>query len=344
MGSITVQFLSASDFSFGTQLATTHGAVTNTSLNWNYNTYDVDIQRAINGTMNNAMIGSHAWTSSKDGAVGAIHEPQITATTHPALSSMVNTNTRSYTGNPYDPCDLSGGVIRLDINEANMRVVAQLLPVYTLDGSNNRSAFQGYVLLSRMGYLQDGAQYNVTFSSNRYESSLYLITDNFIMWFLSGTRIAVPSGETPVERIRVGDSVVTGNGPQLVSWISSSRKDSANFAPVVFTPAALASPALSLAERAIPPERPLKVSQQHCMVVTDDRARAFIGTDTFLLAAKHLINGDTIYLDHSAGEVEYFHLMFEQHQIVLAESAWSESFYPGPEALKNLTAAQKQDI
>jgi hypothetical protein len=80
------------------------------------------------------------------------------------------------------------------------------------------------------------------------------------------------------------------------------------------------------------------------MVVTDDRARAFIGTDTFLLAAKHLINGDTIYLDHSAGDVEYFHLMFEQHQIVLAEGAWSESFYPGPEALKNLTAAQKQEI
>ena len=80
------------------------------------------------------------------------------------------------------------------------------------------------------------------------------------------------------------------------------------------------------------------------MVVTDDRARAFIGTDRFLLAAKHLINGDTIYLDHSAGDVEYFHLMFEQHQIVLAEGAWSESFYPGPEALKNLTAAQKQDI
>jgi hypothetical protein len=257
---------------------------------------------------------------------------------------MVNTNTRFYTGNPYDPCDLSGGVIRLDINDANMRLVAQLLPVYTLDGSNNRSAFQGYVLLSRMGYLQDGAQYNVTFSSNRYESSLYLITDNFIMCFLSGTRIAVPSGETPVERIRVGDSVVMGNGPQLVSWISSSCKDCANSAPVVFTPAALASPALSLAEGAILPERPLKVSQQHCMVVTDDRARAFIGTDTFLLAAKHLINGDTIYLDHSAGEVEYFHLMFEQHQIVLAESAWSESFYPGPEALKNLTAAQKQDI
>ena len=103
---------------------------------------------------------------------------------------MVNTNTRFYTGNPYDPSDVSGGVIRLDINDANMRLVAQLLPVYTLDGSNNRSAFQGYVLLSRMGYLLDGAQYNVTFSANRYDSSLYLVTDNFIMCFLAGTRIA----------------------------------------------------------------------------------------------------------------------------------------------------------
>ena len=36
--------------------------------------------------------------------------------------------------------------------------------------------------------------------------------------------------------------------------------------------------------------------------------------------------------------------MFDQQQIVLAEGAWSESFYPGTEALKALTMTQVRDV
>ena len=342
MASSTIQFISAADLSFATTLGTVNGDMTNTVINWNGNFSQVDLENGNNGNAATPYVGTYGWTTSGNGAVGASYEPQITATTNPALSHMVGNNTRFYGGNPYDSTDTDGVVLYI-VEAGTSNPVADLLSVYAADQNGAQSAFLGYLVKSRFGYLNDGTAYDVRY--NRFNSvSGQPLDANLTMCFLSGTRIAVPSGETPVERIRVGDSVVTGNGPQLVSWISSSRKDSANFAPVVFTPAALASPALSLAEGASLPERPLKVSQQHCMVVTDDRARAFIGTDTFLLAAKHLINGDTIYLDHSAGDVEYFHLMFEQHQIVLAEGAWSESFYPGPEALKNLTAAQKQEI
>jgi len=345
MASITTQFLSAADFQFATPLNTSHNATTTTKLLWNFNYSTVDIETGTNGLHNKAYMGGYGWTIGGDGDVGSVHEPQITGTTNPAFFGMVNNNTRFYTGDPYDPNELSGGVMEISIMDAGTNnVVARLLPVYSVDGLNNRSGFHGYLLKSPSGTLNLNTNYDVFYEHAGATFSIVTMQGGATLCFLSGMRIAVPSGETPVERIRVGDSVLTGNGPQLVSWISSSRKDSANVAPVVFTPAALASPALSLAEGARPPERPLKVSQQHCMVVTDDRARAFIGTDTFLLAAKHLINGDTIYLDHSAGDVEYFHLMFEQHQIVVAEGAWSESFYPGPEALKNLTAAQKQDI
>ncbi|MDA8875083.1 Hint domain-containing protein [Planktomarina temperata] len=195
----------------------------------------------------------------------------------------------------------------------------------------------------RSEYLEPGKQYSVVYQTFGVGGNV-AIADGLTFCFLSGTRIAVPSGETPVEQLRVGDTVLTGNGPQVVSWISSSRKNGADTPPVVFTPAAFASGALATPEGARLPERPLKVSQQHCMVLKDQRARAFLGTDRFLLAAKHLVNGDTIYLDRSAGDLEYFHLMFDQHQIVLAEGAWSESFYPGTEALKALTMTQVRDV
>ena len=345
MASTTVQFLSKDDFYFSPGVVTTDGVSTNTTLTWlnSYKVSTVDLESSSGGTGTTAYVGGYTWTTTGGGSPGGWHEPEINGSSDPTLNSLAGQGYRFYSGNPNNPGDLNGGVTSLDIYE-NGTFILRLYPVYTVDSSGNRSAFRGYLVNHRAEYLEDQGNYTVMYRRTNNTGITEAIAHNMTMCFLAGTRIAVPSGETPVERLRVGDSVVTGNGPQLVSWISSSRKDSANFAPVVFTPAALASPALSLAEGASLPERPLKVSQQHCMVVTDDRARAFIGTDTFLLAAKHLINGDTIYLDHSAGDVEYFHLMVEQHQIVLAEGAWSESFYPGPEALKNLTAAQKQDI
>jgi hypothetical protein len=42
--------------------------------------------------------------------------------------------------------------------------------------------------------------------------------------------------------------------------------------------------------------------------------------------------------------VEYFHLLFEEHQIVYAEGAASESLFTGPEALKVVSPAVRAEI
>ncbi|MDC0130865.1 Hint domain-containing protein [Planktomarina temperata] len=339
MASSFGSFVSASDFSFATNLTTTNGAQTLTTINWNFASSVVEVRNLSSGT------GNYAGALSRSDTLGNYgnHAPIILGSTNPTFAALANTGTRFISGNPYD-ANNPGSAARIEIRDPVTNVVAATItPVYLLDGSNNLSAFQGYFVSSRSEYLELGKQYRVIYTTFGTSSNIR-IADGLTFCFLSGTRIAVPLGETPVEQLRVGDTVLTGNGPQAVSWISSSRKNGANTPPVVFTPAAFASGALATPEGARLPERPLKVSQQHCMVLKDQRARAFLGTDRFLLAAKHLVNGDTIYLDHSAGDLEYFHLMFDQYQIVLAEGAWSESFYPGTEALKALTMTQVRDV
>ena len=73
-------------------------------------------------------------------------------------------------------------------------------------------------------------------------------------------------------------------------------------------------------------ERDLLVSPQHGMLIDRDH----------LARAKHLAEtqGSNIRIAHGKREVTYIHLMFDAHQIIFAENAPSESFYPCPMAQK----------
>lgn len=43
-------------------------------------------------------------------------------------------------------------------------------------------------------------------------------------------------------------------------------------------------------------------------------------------------------------EIEYFHLLFDQHEVIYAEGAPTESLYTGPEALKALSPEAREEI
>ncbi|MDG1339311.1 MAG: Hint domain-containing protein [Paracoccaceae bacterium] len=51
-----------------------------------------------------------------------------------------------------------------------------------------------------------------------------------------------------------------------------------------------------------------------------------------------------IFVDPDHGEVEYFHLLFDHHEVIFAEGAPTESFYTGPEALKAISAEAMEEI
>ena len=136
--------------------------------------------------------------------------------------------------------------------------------------------------------------------------------------FTRGTMIATADGERPVEDLQAGDLVMTvDHGPQPLIWIGRTAVAAeGKLAPIRF-----AAGVLGL-------DRPLLVSPQHRMLIDDWRASYLFGHTEALVAAHTLVNGDSV-TRVEGGEVEYFHLLFQRHEIIVANGAKSESYYPG---------------
>ncbi|NHX27420.1 type I secretion protein, partial [Escherichia coli] len=62
-----------------------------------------------------------------------------------------------------------------------------------------------------------------------------------------------------------------------------------------------------------------------------------------LVAAKHLINNKGIQTVTPISAT-YIHFMFDQHEVVLADGAWTESFQPGDYTLKGMGNSQRNEI
>ena len=151
--------------------------------------------------------------------------------------------------------------------------------------------------------------------------------------FTRGTRIATSDGEVAVEELRVGQMVLTADsGMQPIRWIGSRRvAATGTLAPVLF-------PAGSCGNR-----RALKVSQQHRMLLSGWECELHFGEREVLAAATHLADGTEVRRV-PGGEVEYFHILFERHEIIFAEGARTESFHPGTQGLAALDEAAKQEL
>lgn len=170
----------------------------------------------------------------------------------------------------------------------------------------------------------DGVDYSGTWISTR---------DSPFVCFTDGTLIATPDGPRPVETLRPGDLVTTlDHGPRVLRWIG--RRTVAGRGP--------AAP-VRIAAGTLGNDRDLVVSQQHRMLVSGWRAQLFAGSDEVLVAARHLVNGDTIRIAPCA-QVTYVHLLFDRHEIVLAEGAPSESFHPGTIALTRLDEQTRDEL
>ncbi|MEX0285628.1 MAG: Hint domain-containing protein [Paracoccaceae bacterium] len=153
-----------------------------------------------------------------------------------------------------------------------------------------------------------------------------------ITCFTRGTLISTPRGEVPIEALQPGDRVITRDGSLPIRWIGSRRVAAiGDFAPIMIQAGAMGN------------HSDLMVSPQHRMYVADPHAELLFGESEVLVPAKHLENGDTIYRA-VGGEVEYWHIMFDTHQIVYANGSMSESFHPGQQALSSLDEDARNEI
>jgi len=136
--------------------------------------------------------------------------------------------------------------------------------------------------------------------------------------FAAGTWIETAKGARKIETLKVGDLIPTrDNGMQPILWIGQQTvAGSAEFAPVRFCKGAIGN------------AHELLVSPNHRMLISGWRAELFFGEDEVLVEAKHLLNGDTIHTLRCE-TVEYFHLLFADHEIISAAGVPTESYFPG---------------
>lgn len=155
-----------------------------------------------------------------------------------------------------------------------------------------------------------------------------------VVCFTKGTLIATPSGEVPIESLRAGDLVQTrDNGAQQILWIGRRRLGRKKLAerpdlkPIHIAPTLIGT------------DRPLLVSPQHGVLVALDGAEK-------LIRAKHLamMQGGQARIAAGQRDVVYYHILLEHHQIVFANSAPAESFYPGAQAMDALQKAARDEV
>ncbi|MEM7178705.1 MAG: Hint domain-containing protein, partial [Pseudomonadota bacterium] len=161
-------------------------------------------------------------------------------------------------------------------------------------------------------------------------------TEPALICFTSGTRILTPGGWVPVERIGIGDLVVTKDkGARAVRWIGKRRVGADRLArQPQLRPIRIERDRMGPGQ----PRRDLQLSPQHRVLVSGWEADLLFGQAEVLVAAKAL--GTTV----AVAEVTYIHLLFDGHEIVWAEGLACESLHPGDTAMRGLDAASRGEI
>lgn len=172
--------------------------------------------------------------------------------------------------------------------------------------------------------------------------SHYGLQSPTFLCFRNGTLILTDQGERAVETLRPGDRVMTrDHGLQPIRWIGARRVQGSlmqafpKMRPVRIGAGAL-GPDL--------PRRDLYVSQQHRILVGSRIAERIFGKPEVLVAAKVLTAIEGIEIDQTDGDLDYLHLLFDRHEIVISEGAQTESLFTGPEALKAVPAEARAEL
>jgi len=157
-----------------------------------------------------------------------------------------------------------------------------------------------------------------------------------------GTMIDTLDGPVPVEDLEKGDQVITvDRGPQTVRWIGSRKVTKADLlADPSMYPVCICKDALGEGR----PNRDLHVTQNHRVYLEDWRAELLFGEPQVLAPAKSLLNDKSIFRDRSVTSVEYFHVLFDDHNVIFTNGAPTESLHPGLYLVSTLTEESREEL
>ena len=222
-----------------------------------------------------------------------------------------------------------------------------------VDGSEGGDDFD---VLDLSGSAPDGGSLRVTLSPENVENGVvnyfnadgtdagqlvFTNIERVVPCFTPGTLIATPKGERKVEELEVGDRIITrDNGMQVIRWIGKRDMSGEELAakehlrPVLIRQGALGNDL---------PERDMMVSPQHRVLIANDKTALYFEEREVLVAAKHLTDMegiDVVDVSHTT----YIHIMFDQHEVILSDGTWTESFQPGDMSLAGVGDASREEI
>ena len=138
--------------------------------------------------------------------------------------------------------------------------------------------------------------------------------------FVRGTHVTLADGEqVKIEDLQPGDLVLTRNhGPQPIRWIGQQTVRAVGaFAPI------------QIAGGALNNHRALTLAPNHRLFIYQRQDELGAGRSELMVRAEQLVNDDTV-VKSEGGFVEYFQLLFDQHEIIYVEGIAAESLFAAP--------------
>ena len=169
------------------------------------------------------------------------------------------------------------------------------------------------VYLMPLATLKDEYDYRLVGADREAASAKF--GDVACVRFARGTHITLASGaQVPIEDLKIGDRVLTRDaGPQEIRWIGETTlRAVGDYAPVVISEGALFN------------TRDLVLSPDHRLFIYQREDRLGVGRSEVLVKVRHLINGESVY-QKDGGFVDYFQILFDDHQIIYAEGIAAET-------------------
>ena len=154
---------------------------------------------------------------------------------------------------------------------------------------------------------------------------------------MSGIEIITAGGRrrrwTAAEKLRIVEETLDDSAS--ISVVARRSGVAPNLRPIRIAAGALG---------AAMPAQDLLVSPQHRIMVRSRIAQKMFGAPEVLVAAKLLLMLDGVDIAEDQAEVEYFHILFDRHEVVFSNGAETESLYTGAEALKAVGPAAREEI
>ncbi len=176
--------------------------------------------------------------------------------------------------------------------------------------------------------------YTISDGAGNSDTGLVQVNNITLPCFVAGTLILTSTGLRPVETLAVSDMVLTqDNGLQAIRWIGNKSVPATGaFAPIRISKGTLGTDA------------DLLVSPQHKILVSGQMAELLFAHSEVLVAAKHLVNDHSIRQQDDGGNVHYFHLLFDRHELIWSNGILTESYHPGPETMDGFDLDAQTEI